>query len=334
MLSSSVSATGGVFSGNDCTNYQACAQVDGASLVNGDSGCPTGVQVTNQGIICEYVDTNGEEFVRSASISPPQLRVLEFWFIRIVYAIWAVAGIFFVVVLIGIGFQYMTSFGNEIALGEVIKKFRYWMIGIALVFLSYPGLNTFFSILAVDTSQDCYQQLDDQLIGFQFFFPNACGTEISQNYSSYKSDITTVCNTLLTAFPLLGDREACSEVADNVIDNCISKCPTSDGGGTPESSCVNACVSPAAINNQLNVLSDKISSCIEGCTNAGRSPFGCSTSCNTNPDAFTNFVPISINECIGLCDKDENTCSNLCNNSCQFECSQGRVRCLTCLDNN
>lgn len=273
--------SGAVFSGGDCNSYQACVNVEGATLVPGDSGCPEGIQVTSQGIICEYTQ-DGVNFTRSASVAPPQLRVLEFWFVRILYAIWAVAGIFFTIVLIWIGFQYMTSFGNEVALAEVVKKFRYWIIGMGLVFLSYPGLVTFFNVLAVDTSQDCYQQLEDQLIGFQFFFPNACGTTQSQNFNTSTGEIKSLCESVLVPGALLGVTadEFCSGVADGIVTNCISSCDVLPSGSANQE-CRDQCITPPSVQFEI-----RVQECFRRCVDVGEQEIRCGRDCRDNPNSF------------------------------------------------
>jgi len=182
----SVEAQG--FSGSDCQSYQ-CPQLQNQNLLDDtghtDANCPPGVQERDNNFYCEYESDDGVTKLRNAIPVPPQLRQLEMWFVRLLYALWALSGIFFTFVLIWIGFQYMTSFGNEVALAEVIKKFRNWMIGLGLVFLSYPVLNTFFRMLPIDQSQSCYADLS--LPGFQFFFPNACGTVVD-SYEACQKD--------------------------------------------------------------------------------------------------------------------------------------------------
>jgi hypothetical protein len=172
------------FSGANCANYYCPVlgtTVDGNFVpiapnpvgncaANPDSGV---VLQADGNFVCEYPEPIG---TRVAIPRPPQLRVIEYWFLKIVYSAWALAGIYFTFVLIYIGFLYITSFGNEFAVADVIKRFRNWMIGMALVFLSYPVLVTFFNVLPIDRSQNCYTNVQQGVIGFQFFFPNLCGS--------------------------------------------------------------------------------------------------------------------------------------------------------------
>lgn len=137
--------------------------------------CPTydGVEGTlnERTFKCEYVRDGFIINTKSPILKPPRLQVLQIWFVRILYVIWGVSGVAFTGILISIGAQYMFSFSNEVALADVIKRFQKWVIGLALVFLSYPLLATFFGILPLSSSS-CFNSI--QMPGFQFFFPGAC----------------------------------------------------------------------------------------------------------------------------------------------------------------
>lgn len=150
------------FSGSNTDNYFCQTR----------NGNTPDVIVEDGDYVCDY-DNDGQGDAR-ANPRPPSSRQLQFWFIRVLYVIWAVAGIVFTLVLMGIGFQYLTSFGNEVALADVIKQFRKWMVGLALVILAYPMLNTFFNVVGLRESE-CFTDL--QLPGFQFFFATACVVE-------------------------------------------------------------------------------------------------------------------------------------------------------------
>ncbi len=226
------------FSGNDCNQY-SCLDVlgdgDPVDQSAGDASCPPGVKSTSQGFVCVY--QSGTEVI--ASLNPPQFRVLEFWFVRILYAVWALAGIFFTFVLIWIGFYYMTSFGNEIALGEVVKRFRNWMIGIALVFLSYPALNTFFSVLSIDRDNSCYSELE--LPGFQFFFPTACGTSQVNTVNGLIASCTNSCQSGQGFFSFF-DPSNCASICNSAVGSCSNNTQNQDPvSGTPIFSLVELC---------------------------------------------------------------------------------------------
>jgi hypothetical protein len=90
---------------------------------------------------------------------------------RILYGAWAASGVVFTLILVFLGFRYMTSGGDSAVLGDIKKRFRNWFIGLMLIFLAYPVLNTLFNIIGVSQSE-CFSQL--KLPAFQFFFPDAC----------------------------------------------------------------------------------------------------------------------------------------------------------------
>lgn len=168
-LPTAVNAQG--FSGSDINNY-TCPIFHNLRLEPSGDCTAAGVCNDNGRYVCKYRDVTDNDFiVRDAAPKPPQLRVIEIWFVRIVAILWAFSGIAFTGLLMWIGFKYMTAFNNEYVLGEVIKDFRKWMVGLGLIFLSYPFLTTFFRILPLSNSQ-CYE--DIALPGFQFFFPTVC----------------------------------------------------------------------------------------------------------------------------------------------------------------
>lgn len=160
-LINQVSAQG--FAGSNINNYYC--------LARGGNPAPA-VTVEDGDYVCDY-DGDGIGEARAVP-KPPSSQQLQIWFVRLLYVIWAVAGIVFTLVLIGIGFQYMTSFNNEVLLADVIKQARKWFVGLALVILAYPMLNTFFNILGLRDSA-CLNALE--LPGFQFFFSSACVIE-------------------------------------------------------------------------------------------------------------------------------------------------------------
>ncbi len=152
--------------GSDVSNYD-CARF------NGDSGVLT--EKPDGSIVCVYGDlTSGDVVERPAILKPPRLQILQIWFVRLIYVIWGVSGVVFTFILISIGLQYILSFGNIDAVGQVIKRFQKFVVGLALVFLSYPLLATFFNLLPL-RDDTCYSDIN--MPGFQFFFPSACIVE-------------------------------------------------------------------------------------------------------------------------------------------------------------
>ena len=159
------------FSGSDAANYR-CPENSRTTCTGGVqetpvSDCP-GTPAGRFVCVCER---DGEPVCSNAIPLPPSLRVLEFWFVRVLYAIWAFSGIIFTFILIFQGFRYMTSLGNSGVIEDVMKRIRYWLIGLVLVFLSYPILNTVFGAIGLSDTE-CFN--DIQMPAFQIFFPNAC----------------------------------------------------------------------------------------------------------------------------------------------------------------
>lgn len=171
------------FSGSDISNYYCPV------LRDKDNNPVTGTLTDRNGdFVCTYLPGTGFSSTKALP-KPPTLRQVEYWFVRILYVIWALAGIFFALILGYIGWLKLTSFNNEFALAEVVKRFRNWALGFALVFLSYPILNTFFNVLGLRDSE-CFNNL--QLPAFQFFFPRACN--LDYGYSDCVSACYTITN--------------------------------------------------------------------------------------------------------------------------------------------
>jgi len=104
---------------------------------------------------------------------PPRLRDLEPLLVQMVYLIWALGGIIFTILLMWIGFQYMTSAGDPQKKEELKKKGRNWLIGLVIFFVGYPIVATIYDVLGIGSSNlDCYEQISTP--GFHFFFPDIC----------------------------------------------------------------------------------------------------------------------------------------------------------------
>lgn len=165
-----------LFSGSDISNY-GCIGLQGARPVSmtGTQPLPSGEEhipyERNGKFVCKYIDASGSLFESNAIPKPPPLTIIQVWFVRIIAIMWGVSGVAFTGLLIWIGFKYMTSFNNEYQLGKVIEDLRKWMVGLGLVFLSYPFLVTFFRVLPLSQTS-CYDDIN--VPGFQFFFPEAC----------------------------------------------------------------------------------------------------------------------------------------------------------------
>lgn len=164
-----------LFSGSDISNYNCAVLQDaqpttrfGALLPANDPHIP---YEKDGRFLCAYRPGAGGLVELAAIPKPAPLTILQVWFVRLIAVAWGVSGVAFTGLLIWIGFKYMTSFSNQYELGKVIEDFRKWMVGLALVFLSYPFLVTFFRVLPLSQTE-CYDDIN--VPGFQFFFPEAC----------------------------------------------------------------------------------------------------------------------------------------------------------------
>lgn len=129
-----------------------------------------------------------------AVLNPPTLQQLEIWFVRIVYAIWAISATFSFLGIVAIGYQYMISRGAPEATAKVKDRIAKFIIGFCLVFLAVPILNTIFRLLAVNDSVQCYSGLTSNVgIGFQFVFPELCTAPNIENAVSGSE----ICNEIL-----------------------------------------------------------------------------------------------------------------------------------------
>ncbi|HEC65759.1 MAG TPA: hypothetical protein ENI23_10715 [bacterium] len=119
---------------------------------------------------CEYApdfDPNSP-----GDCTPPTFRQVEIWVINGLYLIWAFGGLIFLVGLIVIGFQWMTSGGDQQKLEELKKRATYWAISIPIFFGGVPVINTVMNFLPISESATCYESLSQP--GFQLVFPNSC----------------------------------------------------------------------------------------------------------------------------------------------------------------
>lgn len=195
-IATPVTAAAPSYSGSDPCNYQ-CPRLaneteDNNKLSTGGQLCNgkviPGLYLIQDKFVCSYVIDGRIEY-RNALPKPPSLQIIEVWFIRILYALWGFSGIAFTFILMTIGAQYMFSFDNAVAVAEVIKRVQKFGVGLLLVFLSYPMLNTFFRILPINQDASCLSELE--MPGFRFFFPEAC---VFKEESCRYEGSTFVCN--------------------------------------------------------------------------------------------------------------------------------------------
>jgi hypothetical protein len=147
------------FSGNDASSYQ-CLDKGG-----NDTGDTIIKDSTSGYYLCS---STGER----ATLKPPTLQQLEFWFVRIIYVIWGFVGAFSFFFLVYLGYQFMLKQDTtDSQLVDLRRRILNFAIGFALVFLAIPILSTFFRVLGINTNVDCYNV---NMPGFQFFFANLC----------------------------------------------------------------------------------------------------------------------------------------------------------------
>ena len=114
---------------------------------------------------------------------PPRLRDLQPMLVEMIYLIWALGGLFFTVLLMWIGFQYMTSAGDPQKKEELKKKGKNWLIGLIIFFLGYPIVSTIYDVIGIGSANpECYEQVDTP--GFHFFFPDVCTDAMSGMYET------------------------------------------------------------------------------------------------------------------------------------------------------
>ncbi|MBD3280561.1 hypothetical protein GF389_03495 [Candidatus Dojkabacteria bacterium] len=104
---------------------------------------------------------------------PARLRDVEPIVVQLIYVIWGVGTLALTVLLMKIGFEYMTSFGDAQKQQEVREKGSKWLISLLVFFLAYPIILTFYNIAGIGGSDsNCYQDINTP--GFRFFFPTVC----------------------------------------------------------------------------------------------------------------------------------------------------------------
>jgi len=124
------------------------------------------------------IATLGFVFLSLASVifaqEPPKVADISSFAARMVSVLYAGGGIIFLGLMIFIGFQWMTSQGEDEAIGEVRQKLSYWVTGFFLYFLSGTIVFFVFDTLQVRTCTG-----DRVIPGFNLVFQEACpGTTI------------------------------------------------------------------------------------------------------------------------------------------------------------
>ncbi|MCA9381583.1 hypothetical protein KC678_04925 [Candidatus Dojkabacteria bacterium] len=181
----------------DSSGWWLCPCLDDKLPANSTGICP-GASVSS----CSGITGSPGCPAAKASLIPPTLQQIEFWFVRIIYVIWTLVATFSVFYLLVLGYRYMLTRGDVTKITEIRQKIIYYIIGFALVFLAIPILTTVFRLLGVNSQVDCYNVNLDE-IGFQFFFTDLCtAPNFVEDPCTYLSNFGSpqgkACNTPLT----------------------------------------------------------------------------------------------------------------------------------------
>jgi type IV secretory pathway VirB2 component (pilin) len=103
-------------------------------------------------------------------MTPPALSDISEFLAYIVGIFYSIGGIIFLVILILIGFRWMTSQGNDEVLNESRQRFLYWIVGFVLYFLSAVIVTFILQFFGV---KDCNGN-DITNPGFTIVFQDPC----------------------------------------------------------------------------------------------------------------------------------------------------------------
>jgi len=121
---------------------------------------------------------------------PARLRDIEPVVVQMIYVVWGVGTLALTLILMKIGFDYMTSMGDAQKQQDVRARGSKWLISLLFFFLAYPMILTFYQVAGIGgSSSSCYE--DIKTPGFKFFFPTVC---TDPQASSDKYDIGADCS--------------------------------------------------------------------------------------------------------------------------------------------
>jgi hypothetical protein len=87
--------------------------------------------------------------MQELTAAPPRLADLSSLLVRAVDLIYAFGGIIFLALAIMIGFQWMSSQGDDEVLGELKNRLTYWVIAFVLFFLSTVIVSAIYDVFQV-----------------------------------------------------------------------------------------------------------------------------------------------------------------------------------------
>lgn len=152
-----------------------------------------------------------------ATLKPPTLQILEVWFVRILYIIWAIVGSLSFFYLVVLGYRWMLTRGDVTKITEIRQKIIYYIIGVALVFLAVPILTTVFRLLGINDNVDCYNV---EMPAFQFFFADLCTAPNLAYYCENPDKFQTGL-----ACQVQGQTGLCNNLTNGVITSGTFYCP-------------------------------------------------------------------------------------------------------------
>lgn len=153
-----------------------------------------------------------------ATLKPPTLQILEVWFVRILYIIWAIVGSLSFFYLVVLGYRWMLTRGDVVKITEIRQKIIYYVVGVALVFLAVPILTTIFRLLGINDNVDCYNV---EMPAFQFFFANLCTAPNMAYYCQNPGEFQPGL-----ACQVRGQTSLCNNLTNGVISSGTFYCPS------------------------------------------------------------------------------------------------------------
>ncbi len=107
--------------------------------------------------------------MQELTADPPRLADLSSLLVRAVDLIYAFGGIIFLALAIMIGFQWMSSQGDDEVLGELRNRLTYWVIAFVLFFLSTVIVSAIYGIFDVKNCRG-----DNVTPGFNLIYEGSC----------------------------------------------------------------------------------------------------------------------------------------------------------------
>jgi hypothetical protein len=114
-----------------------------------------------------------------AESDPPRFGDVSILLYRLLDLMYAFGGVIFMALLVFIGFQWMSSGGNEEAIGAARQRLLYWVLGFILYFFSATIVTSIYTTLEV---KDCTGET--RTPGLSIFYENSCPEPTY--YISYK----------------------------------------------------------------------------------------------------------------------------------------------------